>query len=119
MKKQIIKIIKMSIFLKKLLMIKVGTFQQHSKRIYLALMAFILLPQSMWAKSIEEMVRTITDLLNNGVVKSIGVLVIVALGFYLAKNYERWKEVIVMVLTLLAATLCIMNAHEIADAIFD
>lgn len=118
MKKQMIKIIKMSIFLKELLMIKIGTLQQHSKRIYLALMAFILLPQSMWAKTLEEMIRTITDALDNGIIKAIGTLVIIALAVYTIKNYERWKEIIVMVITILVGVVCIMNANRISDAIF-
>ncbi|PAF53031.1 hypothetical protein BKH42_08220 [Helicobacter sp. 13S00482-2] len=69
------------------------------------------------AKSFEEVVNNILDLISNVYMKSIGALIVVGIGIYMFKEKERLKEISVSCIIIILAIMAITNAREIINFI--
>ncbi|WP_095296139.1 TrbC/VirB2 family protein [Helicobacter sp. 13S00482-2] len=91
---------------------KINQIQRHY-----ALMFFIFLVSFAQAKSFEEVVNNILDLISNVYMKSIGALIVVGIGIYMFKEKERLKEISVSCIIIILAIMAITNAREIINFI--
>ncbi|TLD95421.1 hypothetical protein LS71_008430 [Helicobacter jaachi] len=76
-----------------------------------------LFPDFACAADLQTMVSKITNWLSTGL-KAIGTIIIIAVGIYFMKNLDRWKEIFLTCIGIIAATLIIMNADTIANTFF-
>lgn len=90
------------------------------KNFGLKIMALILItPNFMFGASLADIVKKINDWIQDSFVKPMLVLVIIAIGIYIAKNHDRIKEIWVMCVIIIIAILIILNANSIANWIGD
>lgn len=90
------------------------------KNFGLKIMALTLItPNFMFGASLADIVKKINDWIQDSSVKPMLVLVIIAIGIYIAKNHDRIKEIWVMCVIIIIAILIILNANSIANWIGD
>lgn len=77
----------------------------------------MLLPEVAMCADLNSMVTKIFGWVKTALV-AIGTLIIIAVGIYFLKNLERWKEIFVQCVGIIAATLLIMNADTISQWAF-
>ncbi|WP_276890340.1 TrbC/VirB2 family protein [Helicobacter japonicus] len=91
---------------------------KHSKALILVAIAFILMPELALSADLNSMVSKIFNWVQTALT-AIGTLIIVAVGIYFLKNLERWKEIFIQCVGIIAATLLIMNAQAISQWAFN
>ncbi len=77
----------------------------------------MLLPEVALCADLNSMVTKIFGWVKTALV-AIGTLIIIAVGIYFLKNLERWKEIFVQCVGIIAVTLLIMNADTISQWAF-
>lgn len=82
------------------------------------LIFFIFLANFAQAKSFEDVVNSILDLVSNTYMKLIGSLIILAVGIYMIKEKERLKEILVNCIVIIVGTAVVVNAREISNWFF-
>lgn len=87
-------------------------------RLLVVLFLSILLPEIALSADLNSMVSKIFNWIQTALV-AIGTLIIVAVGIYFLKNLDRWKEIFIQCLGIVAATLLIMNAQAISQWAFN
>lgn len=97
-----------------------NTTQQnkHSRALILVAIAFVLMPELALSADLNSMVSKIFNWVQTALT-AIGTLIIVAVGIYFLKNLERWKEIFIQCVGIIAATLLIMNAQAISQWAFN
>ena len=90
----------------------------HSRALILVAIAFVLLPELALSADLNSMVSKIFNWVQTALT-AIGTLIIVAVGIYFLKNLERWKEIFIQCVGIIAATLLIMNAQAISQWAFN
>lgn len=78
----------------------------------------IIMPEVALSADLNSMVSKIFNWIQTALV-AIGTLIIVAVGIYFLKNLDRWKEIFIQCLGIVAATLLIMNAQAISQWAFN
>ena len=78
----------------------------------------MLLPEVALCADLNSMVTKIFGWIKTALT-AVGTLVIVAVGIYFLKNLERWKEIFLMCVGIIGATLLIMNADTISRWAFN
>ncbi|WP_334083449.1 TrbC/VirB2 family protein [Helicobacter typhlonius] len=91
---------------------------KHSKALILVAIAFVLMPELALSADLNSMVSKIFNWVQTALT-AIGTLIIVAVGIYFLKNLERWKEIFIQCVGIIAATLLIMNAQAISQWAFN
>ncbi|MGI0405910.1 TrbC/VirB2 family protein [Helicobacter himalayensis] len=91
---------------------------KHSKALILVAIAFVLMPEIALSADLNSMVSKIFNWVQTALT-AIGTLIIVAVGIYFLKNLERWKEIFIQCVGIIAATLLIMNAQAISQWAFN
>ncbi|TLD86262.1 hypothetical protein LS66_009565 [Helicobacter sp. MIT 03-1614] len=91
---------------------------KHSKALILVAIAFVLIPELALSADLNSMVSKIFNWVQTALT-AIGTLIIVAVGIYFLKNLERWKEIFIQCVGIIAATLLIMNAQAISQWAFN
>ena len=79
----------------------------------------VTLPNFLFGAGLKELVDEINKWIQDSFVKPMLVLVIIAIGIYMAKNHDRIKEIWVMCVIIIIAILIILNASENANWIGD
>ena len=79
----------------------------------------VTLPNFLFGAGLKELVDEINKWIQDSFVKPMLVLVIIAIGIYMAKNHDRIKEIWVMCVIIIIAILIILNANSIANWIGD
>lgn len=79
----------------------------------------VTLPNFLFGAGLKELVDEINKWIQDSFVKPMLVLVIIAIGIYMAKNHDRIKEIWVMCVIIIIAILIILNASSIANWIGD
>lgn len=92
--------------------------QHKFHRLLVLLFISIIVPEMALSADLNSMVSKIFNWIQTALV-AIGTLIIVAVGIYFLKNLDRWKEIFVQCLGIIAATLLIMNAQSIAQWAFN
>ncbi|WP_276925461.1 TrbC/VirB2 family protein [Helicobacter japonicus] len=90
----------------------------HSRALILVAIAFVLMPELALSADLNSMVSKIFNWVQTALT-AIGTLIIVAVGIYFLKNLERWKEIFIQCVGIIAATLLIMNAQAISQWAFN
>ena len=90
----------------------------HSRALILVAIAFVLMPELALSADLNSMVSKIFNWVQTALT-AIGTLIIVAVGIYFLKNLERWKEIFIQCVGIIAATLLIMNAQAISQWSFN
>ena len=90
----------------------------HSRPLILVAIAFVLMPELALSADLNSMVSKIFNWVQTALT-AIGTLIIVAVGIYFLKNLERWKEIFIQCVGIIAATLLIMNAQAISQWAFN
>lgn len=83
-----------------------------------SLIFFIFLANFVQAKSFEDIVNNVLDLVSNTYMKLIGSLIILAVGIYMIKEKERLKEILVNCIVIIVGTAVVVNAREISNWFF-
>ncbi|WP_334084823.1 TrbC/VirB2 family protein [Helicobacter typhlonius] len=91
---------------------------KHSKALILVAIAFVLMPELALSADLNSMVSKIFNWVQTALT-AIGTLIIVAVGIYFLRNLERWKEIFIQCVGIIAATLLIMNAQAISQWAFN
>ena len=90
----------------------------HSRALILVAIAFVLMPELALSADLNSMVSKIFNWVQTALT-AIGTLIIVAVGIHFLKNLERWKEIFIQCVGIIAATLLIMNAQAISQWAFN
>ena len=90
----------------------------HSRALILVAIAFVLMPELALSADLNSMVSKIFNWVQTALT-AIGTLIIVAVGINFLKNLERWKEIFIQCVGIIAATLLIMNAQAISQWAFN
>lgn len=90
----------------------------HSRALILVAIAFVLMPELALSADLNSMVSKIFNWVQTALT-AIGTLIIVAVGIYFLKNLERWKEIFIQCVGIIAATLLIINAQAISQWAFN
>lgn len=85
----------------------------------IAALLLVTLPNLVFGAGLKELVEEINNWIQDSFVKPMLVLVIIAIGIYMAKNHDRIKEIWVMCVIIIIAVLIILNAGAIANWIGD
>lgn len=88
---------------------------QIQMRFYILL---LLLMNFADAKTFQDQVNSILDIVSNDYTKPLGGLIILGVGIYMIKEKERLKEIFVNCIVIIIATMVITNAREIANWLF-
>lgn len=88
------------------------------KLFILVALIFVFSPEVVNAADLNSMVSKIFNWVQTALT-AIGTLIIVAVGIYFLKNLERWKEIFIQCVGIIAATLLIMNAQAISQWAFN
>lgn len=87
-------------------------------KLLVVLFLSIFLPEIALSADLNSMVSKIFNWIQTALI-AIGTLIIVAVGIYFLKNLDRWKEIFIQCLGIIAATLLIMNAQSISQWAFN
>lgn len=85
----------------------------------IAALLLVTLPNFLFGAGLKELVEEINNWIQDSFVKPMLVLVIIAIGIYMAKNHDRIKEIWVMCVIIIIAVLIILNAGAIANWVGD
>lgn len=85
----------------------------------IAALLLVTLPNLVFGAGLKELVEEINNWIQDSFVKPMLVLVIIAIGIYMAKNHDRIKEIWVMCVIIIIAVLIILNAGAIANWVGD
>lgn len=88
---------------------------QIQMRFYILL---LLLMNFADAKTFQDQVNSILDIVSNDYTKPLGGLIILGIGIYMIKEKERLKEIFISCILIIIATMVITNAREIANWLF-
>lgn len=88
---------------------------QIQMRFYILL---LLLMNFADAKTFQDQVNNILDIVSNDYTKPLGGLVVLGIGIYMIKEKERLKEIFISCILIIIATMVITNAREIANWLF-
>ncbi|WP_394996079.1 TrbC/VirB2 family protein [uncultured Helicobacter sp.] len=91
--------------------------KQHRLRLLIVLFISLVLPEMALGADLNSMVSKIFSWVQTALT-AIGTLIIIAVGIYFLKNLERWKEIFIQCVGIIAATLLIMNAQSISQWAF-
>lgn len=67
------------------------------------------------AASFEDMVNKIVKWLDSSVIKGLATIAIIAIGIYVIKNIDRWREIMFTCGVLIIGLMVLMNASTIAN----
>lgn len=81
----------------------------------IAALLLVTLPNLVFGAGLKELVDEINTWIQDSFVKPMLVLVIIAIGIYMAKNHDRIKEIWVMCVIIIIAILIILNAQGISN----
>lgn len=70
------------------------------------------------AKTFQDQVNSILDIVSNEYTKPIGALIVLGVGIYMIKERERLKEIFVSCIVIIIGTMVITNARQISDWLF-
>lgn len=76
------------------------------------------MPEFALSADLNSMVSKIFNWIQSALT-AIGTLIVVAVGIYFLRNLERWKEIFIQCIGIIAATLLIMNAQAISQWAFN
>lgn len=79
---------------------------------------FLALQSFIFAASFESVMNTILNAITGTVGKSIGTLIIIALGLYIAKNHDRLKDIWLTCLLVFLGICLALNAKTIVNYFF-
>lgn len=85
----------------------------------IAALLLVTLPNFLFGADLAKLVEEINKWIQDSFVKPMLVLVIIAIGIYMAKNHDRIKEIWVMCVIIIIAILIILNAGNISNWITD
>lgn len=88
---------------------------QIQMRFYILLLLLINFAD---AKTFQDQVNSILDIVSNDYTKPLGGLIILGIGIYMIKEKERLKEIFVNCIVIIIATIVITNARTIGDWLF-
>lgn len=94
------------------------THRHRLHKLLVMLLISIVLPEIALSADLNSMVSKIFNWIQTALI-AIGTLIIVAVGIYFLKNLDRWKEIFIQCLGIIAATLLIMNAQSISQWAFN
>lgn len=81
----------------------------------IAALLLVTLPNFLFGAGLAELVQKINEWIQNSFVKPMLVLIIIAIGIYMAKNHDRIKEIWVMCVIIILAVLIVLNAQNISN----
>lgn len=97
--------------------LKNSKISSHS-RFSCGMLLFLLMANFAHAKGFKETIDTIVDYLDNVIIKSVGTLIIIAIGIYMLANHDKWREIFKTCLAIILAVLVVCNAKNISNMFF-